>query len=555
MNNEQRGKMGISVHVLIVEDSEDDTLLLVRELQRGGYDPTFERVDTAEAMKVALDWQRWDIVISDYSMPRFSALAALTLLRESELDLPFIVVSGAIGEETAVAAMRAGAHDYLMKDNLARLGPAVQRELQEAEVRLARWQAEEEVQRRTAQLEAVRQVGLELTAELDLDVLLHSIMSRAVELLGGTSGGLYLYQPEQDVLMLSVTAGSNVVPVGTTLHQGEGLSGRVWETGEPLIVDDYQHWERRTPSRAGYPNVAIVGAPIRWGAEFLGVLNVRADPRRAFSPADAELLGLFATQAAIAIRNARLYATEKKRAAALARALEQQQELDRLKNELIQNVSHELRTPLGITLGYAELLESGELGELQPEQQEAMTVVARRARMLKEMMDDFIIILEAERRELKPEQVDLADLIHTLMSDFQAAAEQVGLALAAEVALDLPPLFGDPHHLRRVLDNLLGNALKFTPAGGTVTVRLWRDEGEAVLEVADTGVGIPRGQLDRIFERFYQVDGSTSRRYGGTGLGLALVKEVIEAHSGTVGVESEPGRGSTFTVRLPLGRG
>jgi len=182
-----------------------------------------------------------------------------------------------------------------------------------------------------------------------------------------------------------------------------------------------------------------------------------------------------------------------------------------------------------------------------------MTVVARRARMLKEMMDDFIVILEAERRELKPEQVDLADLIHTLMADFQAAAEQVGLALAAEVALDLPPLFGDPHHLRRVLDNLLGNALKFTPAGGTVTVRLWRDGGEAVLEVADTGVGIPRGQLDRIFERFYQVDGSTSRRYGGTGLGLALVKEVIEAHSGTVGVESEPGRGSTFTVRLPFG--
>jgi len=135
--------MSTPLRVLIVEDSEDDAILIMRELWRSGYDATFERVDTHESMTAVLAEQTWDIIIADYSMPHFSGLAALTLLKESRLNLPFILVSGTIGEDLAVAAMRAGAHDYVMKDNLARLGPAVQRELDEAEVRLARKRAEE----------------------------------------------------------------------------------------------------------------------------------------------------------------------------------------------------------------------------------------------------------------------------------------------------------------------------------------------------------------------------------------------------------------------------
>jgi len=542
--------MSTPLRVLIVEDSEDDALLLMRELRRGGYDPMFERVETATAMTAALQHQIWDIVISDYAMPHFSAQAALALLKGSGLDLPFIIVSGAIGEETAVEAMKAGAHDYVMKDNLARLGPAVQRELQEAAVRLAHRRAEEEIRRRTAQLEALRQVGLELTAELDLDVLLHSIVSRAAELLGGTSGGLYLYWADRDVLEWIVAVGPDVAPIGTLIHRGEGLPGRVWETGESLIVDDCQRCEGQMSVYEGMPVAAVVGVPIRWGKEFLGVLNVATDAPGAFSQDDAELLCLFATQAAIAIRNARLYAVKKERAAALARALEQQRELDRLKDEFIQNVSHELRTPLAIVHGYAELLDSGELGELQPGQREPIAIIARRACMLSKMMGDFSTILAAGSRELKRESVDLASLVYRVLDDCRVAAEQAGLALVAEIAPGLPQVSGESALLHRVLDNLLSNAVKFTPAGGTVTVRLWRDETDVVLEVADTGISIPPGQLDRIFERFYQVDGSMSRRYGGTGLGLALVKEIVEAHGGTVGVESALGQGSTFTVRL-----
>jgi PAS domain S-box-containing protein len=177
---------------------------------------------------------------------------------------------------------------------------------------------EEALRRRTAQLEALREVGLEITAQLELDALLHSIVSRSIELLQGTEGGLYLYRPERDILEWTVAIGPHTALVGSILHRGEGLSGKIWETGEPLIVDDYQIWEGRADIYDGYLFRATVGVPIRWGEEFLGVLNVLADIPRAFTSADAELLSSFATQAAIALRNAHLYEAERKRATQLA---------------------------------------------------------------------------------------------------------------------------------------------------------------------------------------------------------------------------------------------
>ncbi len=187
----------------------------------------------------------------------------------------------------------------------------LQREVEE------RKRVEEEIRQRTAHLQALQQMGLELTAELELDALLHSIASWAVELLGGTGGGISLYRPELDVIEWAVNVGETQVPVGSILHRGEGLAGQVWETGQPLIVDDYQHWEGRTAIYDELTNVAVVSAPVHWGDQFLGVLNVLAEPLYTFSLADAELLGLFAQQAAIAIRNARLYEAERRYSAEL----------------------------------------------------------------------------------------------------------------------------------------------------------------------------------------------------------------------------------------------
>ncbi len=231
------------------------------------------------------------------------------------------------------------------------------------------------------------------------------------------------------------------------------------------------------------------------------------------------------------------------------------QELDRVKDQFVQNVSHELRTPVGIILAYAELLDNGELGKLQPQQQDSVSIIARRACLLKKLVDDLTILMEAEEGLSKHEIIDMAELVAALSADFQIMAHKAMLSLSAEIAPDLPYIKGDPAHLRRACDNLIGNALKFTPAGGAIKVRLWPDNGNVVVEVADTGIGIPLEQQERVFDRFYQVDGSMSRRYGGVGLGLALVKEIVQDHNGHISLESEPGRGSVFRIALPADHG
>jgi signal transduction histidine kinase len=321
-------------------------------------------------------------------------------------------------------------------------------------------------------------------------------------------------------------------------------------SGKRMVVPDASNH----PLYEDYPwNGAIAGLPLRRGDKVIGVMNLAfQDQPHEFDENELRVLELLADQAAVGLLNAQQYAEEQHRAEELAIALAQREELVRLKSEFIQNVSHELRTPLTIVRGYVELLEKGELGALGPEQQDAMTIITRRIHMLHRMIEDLTTILEAEARTAPHKPVELNELIQRTVDDFQDTTHQAGLALLLDVPSDKMWLMGDPVHLSRLLDNLVGNAIKFTPAGGSITVRLRREDSTAILEVADTGVGIPGEKLDRVFDRFYQVDGSTTRRYGGTGLGLALVKEIAISHGGQVSVDSTIGKGSTFRVHLPL---
>ena len=227
--------------------------------------------------------------------------------------------------------------------------------------------------------------------------------------------------------------------------------------------------------------------------------------------------------------------------------------LDRLKSDLLANVSHELRTPLTSVKGYMEALHEELLGPLTDAQREALEVSARSLDRLLYMIDELLSYarFESGAVQLERRNVDLAAVARQVVEGaFAARGPQLNLHLDVEASL--PAVEADDQRIAQVLENLLTNALKFTPDNGRVEVRLWRDGGEVVAEVADTGIGIAREEQQRIFERFYQVQSSSTRKYGGIGLGLAIVRQILDAHGATVELASEPGKGSTFRFRLPV---
>lgn len=249
--------------------------------------------------------------------------------------------------------------------------------------------------------------------------------------------------------------------------------------------------------------------------------------------------------------------TERKLAEeALYAAYETLQEADRLKDEMIQNISHEFRTPLTYVLSYVDLLlgESPGMGKLGEEQRESLTVIDNQAQRLRRLLDNFVTIQDIEEYGLVRERVEIDKLLVEVKEDAQTMATEAGIKLAVHIDTDLPAVLVNPATIIQVIDNLVLNALKFTPAGGEVVIRAWSKNEKVYVSVEDTGIGIPKEALNRIFDRFVQVDGTTRRRFGGLGLGLAICKKVIEQHEEKIWVESTLGKGSTFTFTLPVAK-
>lgn len=403
-----------------------------------------------------------------------------------------------------------------------------------------------------AREQRLNEVAHAISSALDLSTILPNVVRLAAELVRAEAGALALISPDNETItypyVFNLSECSSVLP----RLKGHGVAWHIVETGESVWLTNYTDHPKALPYWSQAGAYAFIGVPVIAGQNCLGALILfNLSPDQQFSERDLALAESVGKQAGVAIQNARLYTEEQQRAEALATALARQEELDRLKNAFIRNVSHELRTPLTIARGYTELLNNGALGELQADQQKAVAVMTNRLKMLTDLVNDLIVIPMVEEKALRQEPVDLSSLVQSLVDDFQVTAHQAEVKLETEIAPDLPLISGDSIRLRQVIENLLNNALKFTPADGTVTVRIDQVGPNVALEVNDTGIGISPEHLERIFERFYQVDGSSTRRYGGTGLGLALVKEVVEAHGGQVTVESKVGEGSTFRIILP----
>lgn len=388
---------------------------------------------------------------------------------------------------------------------------------------------------------ALAQIGAVLRSETSLLLLWDSLTGALA--LAGTDG---ISAEAADLLT------QRLADAGSELTDGIGK----WHPANCVILGPH----RVTMRELGFGDAQVLDIPLEAHGEFVGLLSFATLNARGFDPDDAALAAALAPPVALALQNARFYEHAESQASAMASALRRQEELDRMKDELIQNVSHELRTPLALVMGYAEMLASGRLGELATEQADAMDIIVRRSRMLRSLVEDISLLWHLDRRIEDFEPVDLRETVDTAVADFQAQASSRGLDISAVTPPAPVTVLGVALQLRRVLDNLVGNALKFTPAGGDISVRLTIDDEVATIEVTDSGIGVPEEHLEQIFERFFQVDGSSKRKYGGTGLGLALVRAIVERHRGTIRAESpvfdtEERPGTRIIVNLPLFEG
>jgi signal transduction histidine kinase len=258
-------------------------------------------------------------------------------------------------------------------------------------------------------------------------------------------------------------------------------------------------------------------------------------------------------QSALMEANRNLEKRVQERTAELEAALVKLAEFNQLKANFVANISHELRTPLTQIKGYNVLLADGAMGPLSKEQKDALTISTRAIERLEQLVNDLIGYASTAKGELtlKRQPMSVPGLIAEVMDKSIAKAQRKGLLLSADVPADLPPVVADEEKLRWVLLQLVDNAIKFTGAGGSVTVQATMMSQRVRISVRDTGIGIPPNRREEIFDSFRQLDGSSTRRYGGTGLGLALVRRIVEAHGAEMLVDSDEGVGSTFSFALP----
>ena len=365
-----------------------------------------------------------------------------------------------------------------------------------------------------------------------------------------------LFLVSQDEVTLYYADG--VFPNDEELDEGQvrhflAVSGRF----RPLERDD-----RSSSAWVRLP-LAIEVEGVVIGAWLLG----KRDPDDFYPMRDIELLRTLANQVGVALETSRSLRTLEARATELRRAYNELQMLDRMKDEFVQNISHELRSPLTVVRGCSELMADGALGEITDQQREALARITERTDGIIRMVNDIIVIQRTAVEQLKSETVNMVDLVQSCVRSAEIVVQQgQNVQMAHEFGIsvhgDVPLVWGDRQRLGQVLDNLLYNAMKFSPTGGCIQVdvqscqsRLDDEEGALLpaveVSVRDQGVGIPADQIDRIWERFYQVDGSSTRQFDGLGLGLAIVRQIVQTHGGRIWAESVVGQGSTFRFVLP----
>jgi signal transduction histidine kinase/FixJ family two-component response regulator len=542
-----------SEQILIVEDSAETIRFLTEDiLPHLGYTSVVARSGQEGLQEIEINSP--DLVLLDLQLPDMQGTSLIDHLRHRHIDIPIILMTAYGDEVTAVQAFRMGVKDYLIKPfSMEEVVGAIEQALGETRLRRERDELTIKSQQQLQEMRVLARIGQSVASLLQLDTLLNRIVEASVFITDAEEGFLLLRDDESDELLLRAAKNLGEMRANVLrLEIQDSLAGQVVTSGQPLRLGG-PNAKRRFKVKTGYLVSALLYVPLRVRGDVIGVLSVDNQVKnRAFTSDDQDRLSTLADYAAIAIENAKLHQSVQEHAHRVERAYAELQEADHFKQQFIQNVSHELRNPLTYIKGYLELMLDSAFGALSEKQIETVEIILERTDTVTEMVDDILTLQRADRGGLQLAPMNLADAAREALRGAEVSARRAGIEIETEIPDTLPMIMGEREGLVHVFDNLFSNAIKFNSRGGEVVLCLRRKGHWLEAEVTDTGIGIPEEHLEHIFERFYQVNGSSKRRYPGTGLGLAIVKQIVEAHGGKVEVESRVGQGSKFSFTLPI---
>jgi len=512
--------------LLMLEDDQNDADLFARRLGREWPDCEIVRANAEERFKEALQTAEFDLIISDYLLPGFHGLDALALVRERYPQVPFIFLSGVLGDDVAVESLKAGATDYVLKDRPARLVPAIRRALKEAHAAALRKQIEEQLRFSAEALkESVQRYENLVNSvdgivwQADLASLRFTFVSEQSERLLGYSAHRWTDEPNfwQE----------HIYPADR--ERAVGLVKQLTEDRK------YQNFE--------YRMVAVDGRVV-WLSD---IVSIRSERGR-----------LPQIQGVMVDMTARKQA-EQRVSRIQAKLKEANKSLVR-RNKEIQNfyhtLSHELKTPLTSAREFISIVLDGLAGPLTQNQADYLGIAKDSCNQLRICLNDLLDAtrLETGKMTLDTKLCSLGALIEKATLTIKRTAAEKDLAIFQDVHVNLPDIPMDEFRMTQVVTNLLNNAIKYTPRGGQILVRVVEAKSHPdclQVSITDTGCGIPLKEQEHIFDRLYQVKAGDATTEQGVGLGLYLCRELVQLHGGTIFVESALHKGSTFSFVLP----
>jgi len=416
----------------------------------------------------------------------------------------------------------------------------------------------DELRSLNSELETMHEIGMAVSASLDPAVVLPRVLSEIRQIIPAESGYVTLLEPDGETLRIVGDFGFDTPRTGERMPVGKSINGQIITSRHTIRIGDvwadpaWQVMWHNAPALIAPRMRNLLGTPLIVAGAVIGTLYLVHSETDIFTERDEARLEQYAAQTAIAVANARLYEQIQAQVAALRRLNTDLETANQHKSEFLATMSHELRTPLNAIIGFSELL-ADDIVINEDERRECLMDIHSSAQHLLSLINDVLDVakIESGKMEMRPVAFAVADELREAERVMAPLIFNNRQTLSVAVAPTTPHVYADRARFRQIVLNVLSNANKFTPEGGSITVEAMSTGDQVCIRITDTGIGIHPEDVPKVFEAFRQIDGSLSRRYNGTGLGLALTRQLVELQGGTIGFESEPGVGTTFTIELP----